>query len=757
MNPEPDTISIIRDIYRSAHSIDLKHELACRLLARHLDANSVSILLYDSPNGTLNCRGRFIDPRRNRANARATTAASRSIVKVMHSIDAIEFRLMRRRTLDPEDYPAYRSNPCLSQMLQTKGGFTAFTAAQGVHLRSYMRYKRCIAVENHKVGLSESISGLYYYLLHHPENAKRANKEYRKYILSGGGKIDPQSKICICNLYNKPSSIKLCRTNLRDQLGIDVEDGGIYVGVPLMDSTNRLIGVLRVIIGLSSASKLLTRRLTAKQLGSNQGHGTYVCGGILDHVVSKRDILAIAALIGEKLGNEDLLQGYRNLNLRDKLDFGGANYHGLADELTKVVNCFGCIIRMTDSRKQASMVGWSSKVEGYVKEIVAKGDPYVVEGTFHPALLQLFYGQPGNAKMPSPGQVISALIKVTPDQPCQATYQYVTKQNLIASRALNSPVKPDDRNSIQHLFDSFLGSLGNFDITEILIVPIRGVEFGFVAFANRSVHPFRLADIEMIIPVVRRMGDEHATRAKHQQEKEDALINSTRIMFHQLGSPITSLRDHVYNLAHNNIVREDLPKRLEEMEFTYQDYLDKLGMNQFFFDYALHNEVKLNLEQFNVRKFVLDRIRTYQLRAKEERGVNIKLYEELSRYSLYTDEKLFGHVVQSLLDNAIKYSYDEEQRSEAGRRHAPNEIQVELENSESGFTLRVKNWGCPIEDNELEHIFTLEKSKFARLGSGIGLHVARTIVVDILKGQLSVAHDKRSARTTFTVKLNPRP
>ena len=122
--------SIIHEIYRSSHKIHLKHDIACRIIAKSLKANSVSILLYNGAESELVCRGKFIDPNKDRAEAtplNKTTAPN--IIKAMQYVDIVEFFTMRHCSFDAEMFSEYLVNRCCDKTIRTKSKFSLIVPA----------------------------------------------------------------------------------------------------------------------------------------------------------------------------------------------------------------------------------------------------------------------------------------------------------------------------------------------------------------------------------------------------------------------------------------------------------------------------------------------------------------------------------------------------------------------------------------------------------------------------------------------------
>jgi len=764
--------ALLHEIYRSPHKINLKHDIVCRKIAKDIKADSVSILLYNGAENKLICKGRYIDPDNEKANAiPLDSMMSPKVIKVMEHIDVWEFFKMRKGTPNAEMFGEYYKNICCDKtVINKKNMFALINESEGIEA-IYKSYKGCFTKERHPVGLTSTISGLYYYILHHYDNHHINLQEFNDSFKKGGGDIFPKTKICISNLSVKPDVLNICRNHLTESLKIKIEDGGYYVGIPITAPDDRLIGVLRIILGnnlIKLISKLGFRSIRKMEFCED---GDPLICKIHSYLVDKFNIERIASIIGAELNYHELLESFDKISLKPNLNQEFVDYNKLADELAAVINCFGCVIRTSLGNHDAKILGYSNSVDDYISDLTF--DPYISEDKFKTPLIDLFYNTNENIDSQNYSikeEIISIQVELLPNRSCTISYQYINeKLELISTKSWSDRLKNIELD-LKELFIISFDTFSKYDIREVVIIPIKEIKYGFITLANKSVHPFAKRDFKMIIPVVRRVGFEYKQKNDHLQDKErlkqETLIHSTRIMFHQLGSPITSLRNHIQNIRQKLIPEEKIALRLQEMEFTYQDFLDMLSTNQFFFEYATKGTVKLDYTDFNLYDFVKERIRTYQMRAKKDRGLDISVDKEgSSKYGAISDKRLIGHIIQSLIDNAIKYSFTQDQREEflnqsgLSTYDVPKWIIVNVKNTSADFSISVTNWGCTIQPDEIDKIKTLETrgkhaNAYASVGSGIGLYVVNLIVENILGGKLIIKHSLENHKTEITVTFN---
>ncbi len=130
--------------------------------------------------------------------------------------------------------------------------------------------------------------------------------------------------------------------------------------------------------------------------------------------------------------------------------------------------------------------------------------------------------------------------------------------------------------------------------------------------------------------------------------------------------------------------------------------------------------------QFDVNYFVSDLISILELTA-EKRGIRIEFHPLDESRILSGDESLLFRAVSNIVNNAIKYSYEE------GTVHIGCDYIPEGESplNKEAVSISVKNHGPGIPPEELPHVF--ERYKRAHNlrtieGSGLGLFVVKSVV-----------------------------
>ena len=128
-------------------------------------------------------------------------------------------------------------------------------------------------------------------------------------------------------------------------------------------------------------------------------------------------------------------------------------------------------------------------------------------------------------------------------------------------------------------------------------------------------------------------------------------------------------------------------------------------------------------------------------------GLNSILLENPNDDNLvYSDRDIFGNIVFSLIDNAIKYA----------NKDTSINIGI-LKNGSKSYKIKFENYGLLIKKEEVQKIFnrnyrSLDAIKRNPHGSGVGLYVAKKFS-NLLGGDCFVEESNRTNGTVFTLEL----
>lgn len=225
---------------------------------------------------------------------------------------------------------------------------------------------------------------------------------------------------------------------------------------------------------------------------------------------------------------------------------------------------------------------------------------------------------------------------------------------------------------------------------------------------------------------------------KAQQMKYE-LITS---LSHDLRTPLTSM------LGYLQLVEQDKYRDEVELRYyvgtAYQKSLQlKRMIDQLFeFTRTTHGSLKLRPVTISLGQ-LLEQLAEEFMPQLQEADMAYRLHLPPERVEASVDPDLLVRLLQNLMTNAIRYGRE-------GKR-----VDLELERQGNQVVLRIANYGEPIPEGELPHIFEsfyrVEKSRSERTGgAGLGLAIAKNIAT--LHGGSIRAYNE-SERTVFEVRL----
>ena len=242
---------------------------------------------------------------------------------------------------------------------------------------------------------------------------------------------------------------------------------------------------------------------------------------------------------------------------------------------------------------------------------------------------------------------------------------------------------------------------------------------------------------------VERLSDEFNHMLSDLQNLEDARQEFVSNVSHELKTPITSMKV----LSESLTGQEDLPVEL------YQEFMEDIGteldrMNRIIND--LLSLVKMDrsaalqvhISMVNVNDFIENILKQLQPIA-DKRNIEI-IYESLRPVSAEIDEVKLGMAFRNLVENAIKYNYDD------------GWVRVSLNADHKFFFLKVSDSGEGIPEELQDHIFErfyrVDKARSRETGgSGLGLAITRSAIL-LHHGSIKV-HSVEQQGTTFNVRI----
>lgn len=188
---------------------------------------------------------------------------------------------------------------------------------------------------------------------------------------------------------------------------------------------------------------------------------------------------------------------------------------------------------------------------------------------------------------------------------------------------------------------------------------------------------------------------------------------------HELKTPMTSIGGFVDGILDGTISKD---KEREYLQIVSNEVKRLTRMV-----YAMLNlakiesgEVSLSPSRYNVVPQIFETLLSFE-KAIDEKHVIISGFEEFAHVEINGDKDLLQQVIYNLIDNAVKFVND------------GGTISFFAENNEHGTTIRIRNTGKTVPNDEISRIFErfykVDKSRsFDRRGVGLGLYIVKTIV-----------------------------
>ncbi len=240
------------------------------------------------------------------------------------------------------------------------------------------------------------------------------------------------------------------------------------------------------------------------------------------------------------------------------------------------------------------------------------------------------------------------------------------------------------------------------------------------------------------------------------KEVNDLKTNFMIVTSHEMRTPLTVLKGyHEILLETQSDNLSSSQKRslqichrtIERLASIVSDILEMLRIEE--------RKVVLKLTNFNLISLInelLDEISPFI----EKRNLKIKLDIKTSKIEILADQEKLKLVLINLLQNAIKFSHDD------------NEIQIIVSNDKDFTYLTIKDNGIGIDEKDIDHIFDKfytgrdaihhksGKYEFGARGAGLGLAIAKSYI-EAHEGKIWVESPGRGKGSSFYIKLTSSP
>ena len=230
-------------------------------------------------------------------------------------------------------------------------------------------------------------------------------------------------------------------------------------------------------------------------------------------------------------------------------------------------------------------------------------------------------------------------------------------------------------------------------------------------------------------------------RKRNQQLDEDKmkfLINAT----HDIRSPLTLIMSPLHKLLRKNLgedVKEEL-KTIEHNASRIQNLVNQiLDIRK-----IDKQQMKIHCQETDIVQYVGNILKSYEYTANE-RGLALTYAPALDRLDVWVDRNQFDKVIDNLMSNAFKYTYD------------GGAIEVRIDQTDH-YTAEVKvidnGMGIKGDVNKIfDRFYQGSTSRSLHIeGTGIGLNLCK-MIVSMHHGTISAENRTDSSGSIFTVSL----
>ena len=223
------------------------------------------------------------------------------------------------------------------------------------------------------------------------------------------------------------------------------------------------------------------------------------------------------------------------------------------------------------------------------------------------------------------------------------------------------------------------------------------------------------------------------------EEKMKFLINAT----HDIRSPLTLIMSPLHKLLRREQIDPDVKAELKTIEHNAQRVQNLV--NQILDIRKIDKQqMKLQCQETDMVQYVGNILKSYEYMARE-RGMEFRYLPAIDHLNVWLDRSAFDKIVDNLLSNAFKYTYD------------GGTIEVRVDEGPNGTAqLQVADTGVGIR-GDLHKIFDRfyqgSASRSLHIeGTGIGLNLCK-MIVEMHHGTIEAANRDGSQGSIFTVRL----
>ena len=224
-----------------------------------------------------------------------------------------------------------------------------------------------------------------------------------------------------------------------------------------------------------------------------------------------------------------------------------------------------------------------------------------------------------------------------------------------------------------------------------------------------------------------------------EKQKNDLITN----VAHDLRTPLTTIVGYLELIKNNQQLTKEEIQKYSSVAYEKSKRLQSMMDDLFEFTCLDQANVKVHMTTINISELVLQIVDEFYPTFQE---YHIIPEVKTSQNNLFIkgDGQLIARVFDNLLSNAVKYGKD-------GKK-----IKIKVLNDDETVTIKIMNYGNPIDSADLPYIFDkFYRSDASRSsstgGTGLGLAIAKNII-QIHNGEIFATSHKD--QTTFAVILH---
>lgn len=232
------------------------------------------------------------------------------------------------------------------------------------------------------------------------------------------------------------------------------------------------------------------------------------------------------------------------------------------------------------------------------------------------------------------------------------------------------------------------------------------------------------------------------------EKLEDMRSEFVSDISHELRTPMTSISGFISGILDGTIPPE---REREYLKIVYNESkrLAKLTNDMLDMSKMTSSEYKLDISEFDINELI--RLCIIQLEQKiSDKGLELDVSLPEGKLMVLADKGSIQRVIINLLDNAVKFSYED------------TTITISVLRKATKAYVSIGNLGMGIEEKDLNNIFDrfykTDKSRYNdKTGAGLGLSLAKNIMnlhnQEIWVESVNTGKNSKFTKFTFTIEL----